>query len=418
MEQIYDTNEKLRDFDFEKLVLSKPTLISGGNYFIRFKKDNIPLYIQPPTCNTRNGFVKNGRKYYTDLLFTNEDEYIIHWFERLEEYCIQYIYNHRETWFDGNMEKADIENYFTSPLKIYKSGKFYLIRTNVPTALEKPSIKIYDEDENIVDFTTITENTKLMNVIEVQGIKCSARSFQIELEMKQALLPRPEEFKLFDKCVIQTKSTIQSHHSIETPIDLDNDTTQVSVTVNTNGIVNDDISSKIEQNEILLPESDNNTNNLGKFTETNNKDIDENTETAVIDENTETAEIDENTETAEIDENTETDVIYENTETDDIDTTFNNNVNTSQVENLMEEVEFNLEELPTDNKLTLKEPNEVYYQMYRDARQKAKMAKELALSSYLEAKNIKNTYMLNDIDSDTSDLEIDDESINSEKDYE
>ena len=407
MEQIYDTNEKLRDFDFEKLVLSKPTLISGANYFIRFKKDNTPLYIQPPTCRTRNGFVKNGRKYYTDLLFTNEDEYIIHWFEKLEEYCIQYIYNHRDTWFDGDMEKADIENYFTSPLKIYKSGKFYLIRTNVPTALEKPSIKIYDEDENIVDFTTITENTKLMNVIEVQGIKCSARSFQIELEMKQALLPRPEEFKLFDKCVIQTKSTIQSHHSIETPIDLDNNTTPASVTVNTNdcitdGIVNeviDDISSKIEQNEILLPESDNNTNNLGKFTETNNKEIDENIETAEIYENTETA------------------VIDENTETDDIDTTFNNNVNTNQVENLMEEVEFNLEELPTDNKLTLKEPNEVYYQMYRDARQKAKMAKELALSSYLEAKNIKNTYMLNDIDSDTSDLEIDDESINSENEY-
>ena len=88
MEQIYDTNEKLRDFDFEKLVLSKPTLISGANYFIRFKKDNTPLYIQPPTCRTRNGFVKNGRKYYTDLLFTNEDEYIIHWFEKLEDCAI------------------------------------------------------------------------------------------------------------------------------------------------------------------------------------------------------------------------------------------------------------------------------------------------------------------------------------------
>lgn len=395
MEQIYDTNEKLRDFDFDKLVLSKPTLISGGNYFIRFKKDNIPLYIQPPTCSTRNGFVKNGRKYYTDLLFTNEDEYIIHWFEKLEEYCIQYIYNHRETWFDGNMEKADIENYFTSPLKIYKSGKFYLIRTNVPTALEKPSIKIYDEDENIVDFTTITENTKLMNVVEVQGIKCSARSFQIELEMKQALLPRPEEFKLFDKCVIQPNPTIQSQYSSEIPIDLNNSNTQDNTSGNDNNDIIDDrvieafddISTKIEQNEIPLAESDNNINNLGKFTEPDNMDT--------------------------IKSN-----IDENKETDDIDTTFINNVNTNQIENLMEEVEFTLEELPTDDKLTLKEPNEVYYQMYRDARQKAKMAKELALSSYLEAKNIKNTYMLNDIDSDTSDLEIDDESIISEKDYE
>lgn len=384
MEQIYDTNEKLREFNFDKLVLSKPTLISGGNYFIRFKKDNSPLYIQPPTCNTRNGFVKNGRKYYTDMLFTNEDEYIIQWFEKLEEYCIQYIYEHRDTWFDGNMEKADIENYFTSPLKVYKSGKFYLIRTNVPTALDKPSIKIYDEDENQVDFKTITENTKLMNIIEIQGIKCSARSFQIELEMKQSLTLRPEEFKLFDKCVIQPKTQISSIKQFATVNDLD---TTENVTISTddtitNEIVSDlinDISSEIEQSEIeqsdILPELDNDTNNLGKSTNQDSNDID--------------------TINTNIDVNTET-------------------VNSN---NSMEEVVFNLEELPTDDKLTLKNPNEVYYQMYRDARQKARVAKELALSSYLEAKNIKNTYMLNDIDSDTSDLEIDDESINSENDY-
>jgi hypothetical protein len=54
--------------------------------------------------------------------------------------------------------------------------------------------------------------------------------------------------------------------------------------------------------------------------------------------------------------------------------------------------------------------------MYREARRKAKYARELALASYLEAKNIKNKYMLDDIgDSDESDesgesdLENDDE---------
>jgi hypothetical protein len=49
--------------------------------------------------------------------------------------------------------------------------------------------------------------------------------------------------------------------------------------------------------------------------------------------------------------------------------------------------------------------------MYREARRKAKVARDLALSSYLEAKRIKNTYMLDDIeDSDSSDLEIEEES--------
>ena len=47
--------------------------------------------------------------------------------------------------------------------------------------------------------------------------------------------------------------------------------------------------------------------------------------------------------------------------------------------------------------------------MYREARRKAKIARNLALSSYLEAKRIKNTYMLEDIDdSEESDLDLED----------
>lgn len=391
MENIYDTSDKLLSFDFSKLILSKPTLISGGNYFIRFKKDNIPLYVQPPSCNTRNGFVKNGRKYYTDLLFTNEDEYIIQWFEKLEEHCVNYIYDRRNEWFDGDMEKADIENYFTSPLKIYKSGKFYIVRTNIPTALEKPIIKIYDEDENIIDFTEIDENTKLMNILEIQGIKCSARSFQIEIEMKQALVIRPHELHLFDKCVIKSNYPqqnisdnsnvpIENSDNIITKNENDNienkDIETVTDIANENDIstevydVMDNIQDTIESRSSLL----NDDNNLG-----NNDSNTENITTTKEEENT-------------------TDIISDN------------NYNSS-----IEEIDLTLEDLP-DNNITLKDPNEVYYKMYRDARQKAKMARELALASYLEAKNIKNTYMLNNIDdSDTSDLDIDNESINSEK---
>jgi hypothetical protein len=76
--------------------------------------------------------------------------------------------------------------------------------------------------------------------------------------------------------------------------------------------------------------------------------------------------------------------------------------------NGLEEVEFQLEELPETEIIQIKKRNEVYYEMYREARRKAKIARNLALSSYLEAKRIKNTYMLEDIkDSDDSDLDMD-----------
>ena len=71
----------------------------------------------------------------------------------------------------------------------------------------------------------------------------------------------------------------------------------------------------------------------------------------------------------------------------------------------IEEIDFHLEEIPANDTIQIKQRNDVYYKMYKEAKQNAKIARDLALSSYLEVKRIKNTYMLTDIDSD-SDEEI------------
>ena len=61
-----------------------------------------------------------------------------------------------------------------------------------------------------------------------------------------------------------------------------------------------------------------------------------------------------------------------------------------------------------DNAMQLKKPNQVYYEIYKQARKKAKQAKKEAIMAFLEAKNIKKTYMLEDLDesdSDTSEMD-------------
>jgi hypothetical protein len=63
----------------------------------------------------------------------------------------------------------------------------------------------------------------------------------------------------------------------------------------------------------------------------------------------------------------------------------------------------------TTNEIKLKKPNEVYWEIYKIAKQKAKQHKKAAISAYLEAKNIKKTYLLEDMDnSDSSDNEDND----------
>jgi rRNA-processing protein FCF1 len=70
---------------------------------------------------------------------------------------------------------------------------------------------------------------------------------------------------------------------------------------------------------------------------------------------------------------------------------------------MLKEVDFTLENnLET---ITLKKPNIVYYELYQKAREKAKEAKKSAVIAYLEMKNIKKTYMLDDIDESDSEFE-------------
>ena len=72
----------------------------------------------------------------------------------------------------------------------------------------------------------------------------------------------------------------------------------------------------------------------------------------------------------------------------------------------MQEIDLSLDEIPEDNHFSIKNKKNVYYEMYKEARKKAKVAKKLALDAYLEANKIKHAYNLNlESESDSDDEE-------------
>jgi len=363
------TDDGFVNFDFKKLTLTKPTQISGGNYFIRFLTNNAPLYIQPPKCSTKQGIIKAGKRYYSDLMFTNENEMFINWMEKLETYCQQYIFDNRAKWFDSEMELHDIENYFTSPLKLYKSGKYYIVRINISTVLGKPILKIYDENESEINLETINDKMNIMTILEIQGIKCSSRSFQIEIEMKQMMVLKPQD--LFEKCLFKTSGNKQG---ISHETSLHNNANDIKSEMNESNEIQETIEPNLENLEI--PEQLKNEIIL------NNVD--------------EVVNIDDDKPVNSVETPLETQLEIPIKIPEPIKNTDG-----------MEEVEFHLEELPETDTLQLKERNDVYYELYREAKRKAKIARDFAISAYLEAKEIKNTYMLDEIDDEESDEEDD-----------
>jgi len=212
MSDIFDTNSQ---FPFDKISLITPSTVSGGVYFSKILINKTPLYIQSPKCKTKAGIIKTGKKMHTDLVFTNEDEEFIQWIETLEQTVRKHIYTNRERWFDMDLDEDDIESYFTPTVKLFKSGKQYIMRVNISQRIGGASLKIYDENESNVDAETINERTTLISILEVQGVRCSTKSFQIDIELKQIMVIQP--VNLFEKCIIKTNKVTTPYTLAKTP---------------------------------------------------------------------------------------------------------------------------------------------------------------------------------------------------------
>jgi hypothetical protein len=393
MDNIIEPNES---FDFLKLSLAHPTGIQGGAYFTKILHNNKPLYIQTTKSLTRQGFIKTGKKYYCDLMFDINSEVLINWFENLEERCKKLIYEKSDTWFQNALEMNDVESAFNSIIRIYKSGKYYLVRTNVKNTISnEPSIKIYNESEISLGINDITSETNIISILEIQGIKFTSRNFQIEIELKQVMVLNTDP--IFDNCLIKTLKKIEP---IKTEMP------KIETTKTETKQINNSSMKHLVINE--------NENKLE--TDAENDDI-FNLDT-IIDDNIHEHNTNKNS------------INHENKSIKDLDC-LEQKINKTSVEDSNDDLnidieDLNVEELNDSTELTeinlavglengldtftLKKPNQVYFELYKEARNKAKLAKKSAIIAYLEAKNIRKTYMistLNDSDSDF-DAEIED----------
>ena len=227
MDNIIEPNE---DFPFSKLSLTIPTGIQGGAYFTKFQFNSKPLYIQTTKSLTRQGIVKSGKKYYCDLMFDKNSETLIQWFENLEETCQKLIYSKSDSWFQTTLDMNDIETAFNSPIRIYKSGKYYLVRVNIKNnpITGEPNVKIYDENEMSLGIQDIQPETNIISILEIQGIKFTNRNFQIDIELKQMMVLNEP---IFDNCLIKKNTSMSANANVTANVNVATATQKTNTTI-------------------------------------------------------------------------------------------------------------------------------------------------------------------------------------------
>ena len=394
------------DYDFSKLYVGPPSTLAGGAYFTKLMYNtNKQLFIQTPKSLTKQGFVKSGKKIYADLMFDNNDTVFINWIENLETQCQALIFSKGQTWFETKLEKDDIESAFTSPFKIFKSGKYYLMRVNV-----KPTVKIYDDNDQIIPTENVTSDKMIISILEIQGIKFTSRNFQIEIELKQSMVVSPDPF--LDECFIKKPTKIQTTKDL--PPDniaafIDESAKSLTKTINNN--INSLETPSVESSSVELSSVELSSVELSSVEHIDLEHIDLE---HIDSEHNDLEHIDSEHNDLEKPsvEHINLEVSFEDPkyldphnelEEANIILDIEEIKETKEDPNILKEVDFTLENnLET---ITLKKPNQVYYEIYQKAREKAKIAKKGAIVAFLEMKNIKKTYMLDDIDESDSEFE-------------
>ena len=397
-----------KNIDFSNIGLCIPSSIHGGSYFTKLQYCKKPLYMQSPTSISKQGIVHSGKKTYIDLVFTSEkDGDFISFLENLEKRSVEIFYEKRHVWFTDDLEKTDIETAFASMVKSYKNGTSHTLRVNINSGNSSnpkfnniggvQSCFIFDEENNVLSFDSVKPETLLITIIDFEGIKFTSKSFQFEINARQMLIIN--EKPMFKACLIKQKK--QEHNQADNCVEQEQEQLciQVVADADTNAAASADdavvVSVSTKENVVEIVESESSPlppppNRL---------------ETLEHVEIVESVPLEPHLE--ELSSLSSSSVVKKNDSDAD-------NCNSGE----LIEVTLDLEKDDQKNlELVLKNPDDVYYKMYKDAKEKAKAAKNIAIEAYLAAEEIKLTYNLNNIDSSDSD-DSDDSSNDNDNDNE
>ena len=301
-------------------------------------------------------------------------------------------------------------------MRTYKSGKNILIRTFI----KNNKCSLYDENEKLLSLENLNNENEIIPLILINGIKFSSKNFVTDILLPQLMIITPQE-ELEKSCLIKSKNNkeiptlaTKKNNSLAIP---ENNTLK-NTENNENNDSNDNLASaenneSNESNNTLENAENNGSNNSNDTLE--NAENNENMENNDNNNSSDTLASTENNETNESNESNNIlesmgDIESSKNKTNYLeDSTICSNNNSK---NEFRELDLNLLNTLNEygsssktNEISLKTPNDIYYELYKTAIKKAKDIRKNAIEAFLQAKNIKTKYSLEDLDISDTDTE-------------
>jgi len=410
--------------DISLLTLGRPNALpGGGSYYAKLLYNNKPIDIQVSPCLTKQGVVSTGTKTYCDLMYDNKEVIepsLMQILEQIEEKCIQLIFEKKDTWFSSNLELSDIETAFSSCMRLYKSGKFTLVRTNIPNSKKmikdiSQTCEVYNQRGENLTLDTITSDVKIIPLIRIDELRFSSKSFHINVLLNQCLvLDKQEENK--KGCRIKLDSSLNQNDN-NNKYNFENneiklETNKIKVENKKEEFITQTESNDNKNKHDLIKKDDNSKTLLNSSILTKKEvikpklSLSPSSQKITKQTENELEEVDIKA-NSDSDSDSDSELNEDDDELEECEIKVESDNENEDEDNLEEDEEFDgmkvvktikVDKNDKSSLLKLKKPDEVYYELYKSAKEKAKKARKEAITLFLEAKSIKAKYMLDEID--------------------
>lgn len=174
------------EIDFKKVNYNKPEK-QGLIYYTSMNYDNKPFYLQTPKMSCKNSFkdVLESNNSFLEVEPVNMDYSFYDSLLSLDEKNVKCTFDNNKAWFDKNIPFEIIDNMYKRSNKPVKKNSKPRFSFKIPMIKDKVQCQIYDQKKICVDFEKIQENTEVILILHVKGLKFLKQHYYCDIYVSQ-----------------------------------------------------------------------------------------------------------------------------------------------------------------------------------------------------------------------------------------
>ena len=215
------------ELDFKKINYNKPEK-QGVIYYSSMNYDNKPFYLQTPKMVCKNGFkdIIDSNNSLLDLEPVNMDYSFYDSLLSLDEKNVKCTFENNKDWFGKNIPLEIIDNMYKRNNKPVKKNSKPRFSFKVPMIKRNAQCQIYDQKKICVDFEKIQENTEVVLILHVKGLKFLKQHYYCDIYISQikVFLDGSNKYSILDNYAFNDKEEEEAElKSLEKELMLDSD---------------------------------------------------------------------------------------------------------------------------------------------------------------------------------------------------